>query len=156
MKNKKNIYILLAFVLLIWGLVIYRFVSFSKSEIHDIATAQQFSTKPVEVYKKDTIVFNINYRDPFLGKIYVPQKTEKAIKKRNKTVKEPIQWPHVTYKGIVSDSKNSRKVFMLIINGQTHLAKENETVNDIFLKTGGRHYVILKYKGEATKVMIQE
>jgi len=156
MKNKKNIYILLPVVIVLWGLVIYRFFSYAAPRPTENPQAVSFSLKPVTVQQRDTVALDVNYRDPFLGKMYSREMPKKASSKRKITVKEPVQWPQVIYKGIVSDTKNKMKVFMLIINGQTHLVKEKETVGDIFLKSGNRHTITIKYKGDITEIMIQQ
>jgi len=156
MKNKKNIYILLPVVIVLWGLVIYRFFSYATPGANENTQAVSFSVKPVTVQQRDTIVLDVNYRDPFLGKMYSREMPKKASGNRKITVKEPIQWPQVIYKGIVSDTKNNKKVFMLIVNGQTHLIKEKETVEGISLKSGNRHSITIKYRGDITEIMIQQ
>jgi hypothetical protein len=77
------------------------------------------------------------------------------LKKAPKIV-ESIVWPAIVYKGIVSDTKERNKVFMLIINGQTFLMRKGETENEIFLKEGDRESVYVKYKGNLNLILLQE
>lgn len=157
MKSKKSIYILLPVVLIIWGLIIYRFFSFSNTEAVEEPANNNFLVKPLAVKPRDTIAINVHYRDPFLGKMYAPsakiRKDAKSIK--NVTPDAPLQWPPIIYKGIVSDTKNKKKVFMLIINGNTFLMSEKDKEQDITLKGGNRDFIEVTYKGAKNKIAIQ-
>lgn len=155
MKNKKNIYILLPVVLLIWGMVIYRFFSFSVTEVQDIQI-QNDILKPIAVKQRDTFEIDVNYRDPFLGKIYLSESNKTKNVRRKRESEQQILWPQIIYKGIVSDTKNKKKVFMLVINGQTYLMKEKETEQEMTLKSGNKESIVVKYKGDLTKIFLQE
>ena len=163
MKNKKNIYILLPVVLLIWGSVIYKFFSFSDSDEIVAGTQQEVKFKPLRIKKTDTVShLDTDFRDPFLGHVYssetVPSdKTKKVIqqKKVEKSI-EPLHWPQIIYKGIVSDTKEKTKIFMLVINGKTFLMKKGNTEEEVFLKDGDRKLVYVKYKGELNIILQQE
>jgi len=155
MKNKKSIYILLPVVLLIWGLVIYRLFDFTADDIPD-GTPLNFKVKPLAIKPKDTFSINVNYRDPFLGKMYLPVQGKKTIKKASTTKQTPpLIWPSIVYKGIVSDNKNKKKVFMLIISGQTFLMSEKDTQLDVHLTGGNREYITVRFQGVANKIFLQ-
>lgn len=161
MKNKKNIYILLPVVLSIWAAVMYQFFSFASPEETQQLSSNEFRIKPLKITERDTFSINVTYRDPFLGKMYAPQQNDSLKKntvKRNKTLKivEPLIWPSIVYKGIVSDTKDKTKIYMLVIGGQTFLMKKGETENEIFLKDGDRESIYVKYKGILNLIMLQE
>lgn len=161
MKNKKSIYILLPVVLFIWGAVMYQFFSFASPEETQQLSSNKFRIKPLKITERDTFSINVNYRDPFLGKTYAPKKNDSLKKntpKTNKTPKivEPIVWPTIIYKGIVSDTKDKTKIYMLVIRGQTFLMKKGETENDIFLKDGDRESIYVKYLGNLNLIMLAE
>lgn len=157
MKNKKNIYILLPLVLFIWGVVIYKFFSFTGTD--EIAyNDAPVGIKPIQLKKPEPIIIKADYRDPFLGKMYlpeIPKKKSSAISK-NKIAPQPVVWPQVIYKGLVTDQKNRKKVFMIVVNGQTHLTRENETIGNITLKKGNRNSIDIKYKGDITTILLEE
>lgn len=146
-------------VLLIWGSVIYRFFSFSQPQQLAIPT-KEFKVKPLVLEERDTTPIDVNYRDPFLGKSYAPQKVSVGkVKAKSTNVvkeKEPVLWPKIVYKGIVSDTKDKVKVFMLIINGKTCLMRKGNTEEEIFLKEGDRNAVYVKYKGNLNIILLQE
>lgn len=156
MKKKKSIYILLPVVLLIWAMVIYQFFSFSNPDVPNTVASTNYAIKPIAIPERDTFAIDVNYRDPFLGKMYLPNKATKNTKRQKPKVTTPIVFPRVVYKGIVSDNKNEVKVFMVIINGQTFLMKENDTELDVTLKTGNREYVEVIYKKQKNKIPIQQ
>jgi hypothetical protein len=162
MKNKKTVYILLPIVLLIWGAVMYQFFSFSTTEESQTTTSDVFILKPITIKERDTAAINVNYRDPFLGKMYSEKGDGAVFKKKTTKLKkapkivEPIVWPTIDYKGIVSDTKDKNKVFMIIINGQTFLMRKGETENEILLKEGDRESVYVKYKGNLNIILLQE
>ena len=67
MKNKKNIYILLPAVILIWGLLGYRIFSGLKpsNTAEEKLTVRAF--KPQELKESEPFTISTDYRDPFLG-----------------------------------------------------------------------------------------
>ncbi|RYJ42040.1 hypothetical protein [Flavobacterium beibuense] len=156
MKNKKNIYILLPIVLLIWGMVIYRLFSFTNPETDTTIASSTVRLKPLDIKERDTFSIDVNYRDPFLGKMYRPE-SQKTLKTHSvKTIKEPIVWPAVIYKGIVSESNGKKKVFMLSINGKTYFMTEKTTEEGVTLKKGNRSTIEVIYKGEKNEILLQE
>ncbi|HBI00704.1 MAG TPA: hypothetical protein PLL09_01160 [Flavobacterium sp.] len=158
MKNKKTIYILLPIVLFIWGMLIYQFFSYSTSESTIPDFEPNLTNKLEKIEQIDTFTIDINYRDPFLGKIYKEQKDKKS----NSTVQiksiepEGILWPDIKYKGIVSDTKDKTKVFLIVIGGKNCLMRIGQTQNEITLKGGNKNEVKLKYKNFTDTFLINE
>ncbi|WP_417367184.1 hypothetical protein [Flavobacterium beibuense] len=155
MKNKKNIYILLTIVLGIWGMVIYRLFSFSNPDTNIPATASNFTFKPIEVKARDTFSIDVNYRDPFLGKMYSNDVQKKNTSHVPIVKKDTLIWPNIIYKGLVSDSKEKKKVFLVSINGQTYFMNEKTTEQEVTLKKGDRNTIEVLYKGKKNKIGLQ-
>lgn len=161
MKNKKTIYILLPVVLLVWGKVVYQFFSFANSDKILENTPIDLYIKPFKIKERDTFSINVNYRDPFLGKMFVTELSVDSKKKTTKIKKVSKQenliiWPSIIYKGIVADTKNNIKIYMLIIGGKTCLMKKGETENEVFLKDGDNESIYVKYKGNLNLIMLAE
>lgn len=154
MKNKKSVYVLLPLVLFIWGAVMYQFFSFSTTEEEVAVPTNEISLKPIQPIKRDSFAINTNYRDPFLGKVYTAKKDSVPKKKKAVKVVEPLVWPNIQYRGIVSDTKEKSKIFMLVINKKTYLMRKGQTENDVYLKDGDRESVYVKYKGHLDLIMI--
>jgi len=160
MKNKKNIYILLPLVLLVWGAVLFQLFSFTSSDEITVADNPEFTFKPIKVNKRESFAINVNYRDPFLGKMYAnetnttPKKIHSAAPK---TVKKPeLVWPKITYKGSIADSKGKNTLYILIIDGKNYYMKIGDTENEIFLKSGDKESIYVKYKGNLNIIMLQD
>lgn len=160
MKNKKNISILLPIVLLIWGIVIYQFFSFSTPEASLENTSTEFKIKTFKLKERTPFAINVAYRDPFLGKMYVDPADEnkKSVVKINKPTKPetPLVWPSIHYKGTIADTKDKKKIFVMIINGHNFYMKKGDTENEVFLKDGDKESVYVKYKGNLNLFMLGE
>lgn len=158
MESKKGIYILLPVVLIIWGSVAYQFFSFSKTETK-VGDAVYSDLQPLQVNPRDTFEININYRDPFLGRMYstdpIPKKIVRTHGSKVKSSPTPTILQTVVYKGIVSDTKDKTKVFMLIINGHTYLMKKGDTENEVYLKAGNKESITVKNKGVLETIALQ-
>lgn len=159
MKNKKNIYILLSVVLFVWGAVLYQVFSFTNTDEIVSSANPEFIIKPLKIKKRQYFAINVNYRDPFLGKMYTPQTASKVrsstVKKAVK-IQEPIVWPVILYKGMISDIKDKNKIFMLVIDGHNTYMRIGDTENEIFLKNGDKESVYVKYKGNLNLIMLQD
>lgn len=145
---------MLPLVLFIWGTVMYQVFSFTTTEEEVIVPTNTISLKPIPIIKRDSFSINTNYRDPFLGKVYVTKKDSLPKKKKPVKAKEPLVWPSIQYKGIVSDTKDKVKIYMLVINNRTCLMKKGDTQNEIYLKDGDKESVYVKYKGELNLILI--
>lgn len=159
MKSKKNIYILLPIVLLIWGVVIFQFFSFATPDELVTNTSPEFDLKPFKLKERTPFLINVNYRDPFLGKAYSIQQISKVSSNKVKVKKaskpeEVIVWPVIQYKGMLSDPKEKNKRFMLVISGKNYLMKTGDTQDEIFLKDGDKESIYVRYKGNLNLIML--
>ncbi len=157
MKNKKNIYILAAAVLLVWGILGYRIFSTIKPTINTQQTATTTAQfKPSTLQENTQFTINTNYRDPFLGELSKKQaiKSKKAQKSIVKTPK--ILFPAITYKGLVSGKKNKSQVFLITINGQQYFFKKNTTHNTVKLIRGTTKEVILTFQRQQQTFQIEK
>jgi len=157
LKSKRNTYILLGLVVVVWGVLIYQFLSYANPDTQ-IEEDTNFSIKPLTIKDKDSFAIEINPRDPFLGKVYLEnqiKKTKANTKPKTIKIKETIVWAQIAYKGIVSDKSAKVKVFMVIIDGKTYLMKKGDIEKEITLKDGDRESIDLMYKGELDSFFIQ-
>jgi hypothetical protein len=160
MKNKRNTYVLLLLVLIIWGAVIYRFFNFTdNTEVLLEEKLAFFSTNKATIKERKPNLINTNYRDPFLGKVYLGNSFNEINRKKsevhNKKV-APVLLPDLVYKGLVSDSKNKNKVYMVLIKGHTYLLRERETEEGITVIKGSSTEIFILYKQKKYTIGIQE
>lgn len=135
--------------------------SFTKSDEVPAVNNSEFTIKPLKINKRESFAINVNYRDPFLGKMYAAQNTSNSKAKSSKTVKEAkpketLVWPTILYKGMISDSKEKNKIFMIIIDNKNYYMKIGDTENEIFLKSGDKESIYVKYKGNLNLIMLQD
>ncbi|MFV8354986.1 hypothetical protein ACNQGB_02225 [Flavobacterium sp. XS1P32] len=160
MKNKRAIYILLPVVFGIWGLVLYEFVSFGTAEEIVPEFPSNSVIQPLTYKEPQKIIIETNYRDPFLGTPYVPVTPVTQPKNYKKPVKvktiPELVWPPIQYKGVLSDVKEKKKTFLLIINGKNYFMSIGDTANGIFLKAGDKESVYVIYQGELNLIMLAE
>jgi hypothetical protein len=159
MKSKKSIYILLPIVLLIWGVVLFQFFSFSTPDEVTEISSKEFSIKPFKVKERTPFLINVNYRDPFLGRAYSIQEISKGDSNKVKVKRTPkpevtIAWPSIEYKGMLSDPKEKNKRFMLVISGKNCFMKIGETQEEVYLKDGDKESIYVVFKGDLNLIML--
>lgn len=161
MKSKKSIYILLPIVLIIWGMLIYQFFSYTSSEIIEVKEELPLFVK-IDYKEPDTTALDVNHRDPFTGKLEsVKEKSSISKGKSSNTPKINIETTpevqtQIEYKGIVSDVANKKKVFMVIIDNQTYLMKQGDKENEVELINGNRESITIKHKGKKKNILLIE
>ena len=93
----------------------------------------------------DTFSIQISKRDPFLGTLLVKKKPIKRTSK--KTIKKEVISIPLLYHGSVSKQDSKTKVFIVSINGQQHLMKLGQTINEVTLIKGNSKDIVVTYKG---------
>ncbi|MCF6347007.1 MAG: hypothetical protein L3J20_01745 [Flavobacteriaceae bacterium] len=149
MKNKKNTYILLTAVLLVWSILGYRIFSTvnpNKEKRQTVIASNSF--KPQLVKESETFTINTDYRDPFLDKLSKKKvvKAKKVIRTTRKTPKTPF--PAIIYKGLVSSKRKQQQVFLINIDGQQYFFKKNNTHKEVKLLRGSNKQVVLRFQGQ--------
>lgn len=149
MKNKKNIYILLPAVLIIWGLLIYKVVRGIKPSSPNVTipeTTQAYNLKSIKEPEPFTI--KADYRDPFLGTMEKKKEVKTTKPKAPIVKKEQQPFPTIVYKGVVSPKGNGDEVFMILVNTQQYLFKKNEIHGNVKLIKGDNERVVLRFQNQ--------
>lgn len=159
MKSKKSIYILLPLVLIIWGMLIYQFFSYSSPDEIEI-DAEVPTVVNIEYNAPDTTTIDASHRDPFTGKLENSKSANKKVVKSNTHSMNqdvaPQEQVQIEYKGIVTDVVNKNKVFMILINNQTFLMKQGDKEKDVELISGNNESILIKHRGKKTKIFLIE
>ncbi|WP_156113409.1 hypothetical protein [Wocania ichthyoenteri] len=144
MKTKTKTYTLLTLVLGIWGVIGYKILSAVNP------TSPEFVEQNLDVSfnpkaRKETDTFSIKpvNRDPFLGTLLIKKKTIT----KNPKHKTTVVWKPIIYHGNVSNQNGKTKVFIISIDGQQHLIKPGQVINEVKLIKGNSKSVLLSYKG---------
>jgi hypothetical protein len=157
MKNKKNIYILVPAVLIIWGIIGYKILSAINPDEEEIVTnntISQFVPKEIKEVEKFTI--QANYRDPFLGKLYTKNITKKPKNNLKKDTKPPVVFPHVTYNGMIAPKEPNRPtLFLITINGKQQFMSFGKQIEDVKLLKGNDKEIIVSFKSLKKTIAIK-
>ena len=145
-KNKQTKY-LLAAVIIIYGAVAARFVFLGDSSV-----AVESMSIPKISFKNENEIkqFSIqnNYRDPFLGTIPYRKNNNKVNLVRRKDQKKMVVFPTIIYKGLVSDSKNQKRIFAIEINQEEQIVTQGIERNGIKVIDGDRDKIRIQYQEE--------
>ncbi|MEE9363944.1 MAG: hypothetical protein V3U92_15190 [Cellulophaga sp.] len=150
MERKKINKVLIVVVILIWGIVLYKFVSpYFKQTANNVLTAELL-TKELKVIakKKDTVALNLIDRDPFLGKPFYKKKRvgrEKIAKKTSviKVTPKIIEWPKITYLGFVKSKKNARRLGLVRVDGKLYRVNKKEVIQGVMVLDIYNEYILL-------------
>lgn len=143
-KSKTSLYILLPVVLIIWGLLIWRIVGAFSEEVYSLPPAPITLSSPHNIILKDTFSLLEVDRDPFLNISY---KKQGPIKKSAVVKTKEVEWPSISYLGLVTETGVSSGIHIVKINEQQFLLKPgNEAEGVKLLRTNG-NTVSLAYRG---------
>jgi len=146
MNKKQKTYFLLGAVILVWGAVgvqMYRYYEPSPSV--SFKKIQKF--RPKATTQKIDYTITPNYRDPFLGKLYVKPKP----KVQRKQAKPEVIFPSITYHGIINGEK---KAYIISIDGNQEIFKLNDVFKGVELVKGSEKEITLKFQGKRKKYSI--
>lgn len=162
LKGKKSLYILIPAVLAVWGLIIYRVVLAQQGDdnnvnaVYEPVFASQDSTK-------DSCRMIWSYRDPFLD-CTTDQMSEQDfdfssgqnnnisnIKIGTYKAPEPekkVQWPAVSYHGLIRNKSNGKMVAVFKINNRQYLLSEKQTAEGVLIESADNKKAIVQFGGE--------
>ncbi len=144
-KNKTSLYLLFPLVIVIWGLIIYKVAGAFGDETVVIPAVTPKVTEEVMRIKKDTFSLLPIERDPFLGHYY-----KKPIEPKKYLVAFPreVQWPEISYLGLISETGKSTGVHILQVNGRQFLLEKGEVAEEIKIVGSRPGQVTLLYRGD--------
>lgn len=152
-KKQHKTYLLFALVLLVWGMIGYKFVNAinpSTNTTQLVASNEKFVPKKIKERENFSIV--ADYRDPFLGTVTTPNSGMR--KTAVKSVKKDIPKKNITYTGFITDKGNNQKIFFVTIDGQQQMMSLNDTFQEVKLVQGSKSYIKVVYKGISEKISL--
>ncbi|MBI5541224.1 MAG: hypothetical protein HY951_14255 [Bacteroidia bacterium] len=156
MKNKSVRYILIFLVVLIWGTIAYKFLTYVNTDEDEILTQNTPKQKNEQNTITDTFQLVASYRDPFLGKSVVTnvqntnQSSQRIIKTEKqkeipKIEKKAISWPKLIYLGIIVNQKSKNQTSILKINGKDFIIHQGNIVSEVEIIKLYNDSVTVKY-----------
>ncbi len=156
MKNKKNIYLLVPAVLLIWGIVGYKiYASLNSTNEVAIVDNNAIEFKPEVIKDVEKFSISANYRDPFLGKLVNnTKKTSNSVKKK---VKPIVIFPEITYNGMVSPKETDREaLFLITINNKQQFLSVGKQIDGVRLLNGNSKEIIIGFQNNKKTISIKQ
>ncbi|MDL2319680.1 hypothetical protein LJC45_00915 [Alistipes sp. OttesenSCG-928-B03] len=152
MKSKKTTYLLLAAVVAVWGLILWRVFLRTPDERAAVIPERR---AVAEATVADTLV--LDYRDPFLGVVAPPKPTPRP-RTTPQTAAKPAPPPkpptlhRLRYLGRIT--RGGTPHALIEIDGALHTMKKNDTANDYRLTTLWQDSVRLAWKDETCTVRL--
>ena len=147
LKSRARTYVLLTAVIIIWGAIALKIINGLNPEREKVEIAENAATKlPTAVDNGQRFSIKEAKRDPFLDKPTEPKTTVRR-KKANTSKNNPFQSEMIEYKGIIQNQETKDRVFIINVNQEQYLMKQNQTLRGIKLVNGSKDNITLFYKG---------
>ncbi len=149
MSKQQKTYLLLIAVIGIWSVIIYQVFKEKNTEpILPTSTIQKkFIPHNIQQKKGDTL--DLDYRDPFLGKVL-----RKNVKKKIGSPKQPIRFPSIAYNGSIQGNKKTS--YVISVQNQQEIVKIGQTFRDVTLVAANSNQIIITYKKERKTIKLQQ
>ncbi len=151
MNKQQKTYLLLIAVLVIWSMIgyqIYFRLNPSTPEFETGSIQKKFQRQ--QAIEQSFYDLTPVYRDPFLGGF--PKK--KIVRKKTVVSKKStIPFPNVQYNGMIRG--NSRKSYILTVNGKQEIIKLGEVFQGVKLLRATKSEVRVKFEKE-TKTIVKD
>lgn len=138
--NKKYLNgVLMILLIIIWGLVIYKYFGSHKAPKtnHDDVASIKYQGLGYNI-EKDTFELKFGDRNPF-GILNAVKKNSVVKKARIKpkthfVAKKNVAWPNIIYYGYVKGGQSTTPLILIKIGDKLYRKRERETVNDLILE----------------------
>ncbi len=152
MKKKNKTYALLAVVLGIWGVIIFKFVGALNPSSESVAeTTSNEVFVPKEVKERELFALALDYRDPFLGTVDTPRKKVTKAKK-NTSPKVVVPTKSIQFTGFIQQKNSKQNIFFITVDGQQQLMKINDTFQKVKLVKGSKSSIRVTYDGKTENI----
>lgn len=146
---------LLAAVLIIWGMIGYKIWSGLSPDPVEIASSEyNMSFNPQKTKAVDTFSIQTLERDPFLGTLSSSKKTGTSTKVTipKKTIEN---LPVINYNGMLKKQSGTDQVFVVNINNNQFLLKKRQTADSITLVKGNDKEISVRYRDRIVTIKRQ-
>lgn len=148
-KNKKHIYVLIAGVVALWGVIFFRIYATIDNRKE---SPVQVSPKKVAYFKmvnhlNDEVSLGVAYRDPFSVEQFMPAIETSVTVNKVMPIKPPLNWPIITYTGYLNNINSQQKMVIIMVNEKELMFAEGQSLNGVKL---------LKYAGDSIQVQYQQ
>lgn len=157
MKNKIITYFLITAVLSIWSIILYRiFAGASEAEIK-VGKAKFVQPKPEnKMLSDEKIPLALNYRDPFLNKVYftAPVAVLKVLKPERVAIPESVNWDVIKYTGYIQNPKTGSVISLIRINNKEYMLADGETAAGFKLVRNNKESITVAWKKQTKHIRL--
>ena len=161
MKNKKSTYLLGLLVLVVWGMIFYRFFNAIGDNPGSITSPSVKIKEPYDDYTipKDTIRLPSGYRDPF--GLTKAKDTTRVISPKNPkmniqvTAIPAINWGEIRYLGYIRNPGSRKLIAIMHIHGVEVMMSEGESAENVRLLRNLRDSIQVNYRGRTKYITIK-
>lgn len=158
MKNRRNTYLLLALVITVWGIILYKAVTTLAPDKKTAETGSiqtNFTPKPLKT--RDTFTISVHPRDPFLDEITPQSKSIPPKRARTKTTKKEAAPPiPIQFSGRIAGSSAKEHIYFVSINNTRHLMKLNDEIGQVTLLRGNAKTIRVKYRNQLKTIPLSQ
>ena len=146
MNQKTTKYFLIAGVIFVWGIIIYRVVKGLKKDNEFTVVKKRVTPYKYEPVKDSFILF-ANYSDPFLPLVEADKAENNKIpsiaqnfSNENYQNNHPVERVpqidinSIRYQGMIGNPEKKKKVAFLTIAGKEYTVKENDKIDGIVIR----------------------
>lgn len=162
MKSKNLRIILIISTICIWGVIVFKIISYLKKPDVPVVSKYQQVNKPKKLHEKETFELTAKYQDPFLSKKISAEKSlenntenkqarknkKSNIAKRDSEERKEINWPSIKYKGQILNKNTKKLTGMLTINNKEFLVMKDIVFEEIYIDNIYRDSIRLIYQNE--------
>jgi len=149
MKNRKLTIGLLVIAIVVWSIIIYKFVSRSATDSGGPVTHVMDTGAIWMPIPPDTIRIDNDYDDPFrIDKKPAVKISHKPAPVIKQPVKVQAPWPTLKFRGLIKNQSSNSSVALLLVNGKSNIMKKGETIDNLQLMEMWRDSVKVRYNGE--------
>lgn len=154
MRQKQKTYLLLALVVVVWGILGFRIVKTLSPDSDNEVMPTKVAAFSIPEIQNDSFAISANYRDPFLG---TWAKTEKP-KKKTTPRKPQKQLPkiQIVYSGSMAENGKKGRMYFVTIHGKQHIMKVNQTIENVRLLKGNKQVITVRYPGHTETIALQK
>ncbi|HLA55567.1 MAG TPA: hypothetical protein VK623_05685 [Flavobacterium sp.] len=152
MKKKLNVILIIA-VAVLWGTVIYKYVSQYFAKGIAVYESHQPVSEKVATWQKDTFEIMPLKRDPFLNVAYaaphqVHRQSNVRIKTRQKPAPVHVDFPQLNYFGYLKSKDKSGELVLLKVNNKLTKLHVGESLDGLKIVKIYKDSVKVSFNGE--------
>lgn len=163
MKEKQLKYVLMGVVALIWGFVIYKYFFWQPaSELAGPVKNVDLSPLSEAEQSPDTFSLRLDYRDPFLSKVYASRSfapaavpapnSSAAVAARPQAPPPPVlepEWKSISYHGLIKESGGDKALGLLRFKNRSYSIQAGDMVEAFEIKAMWKDSVLIRHEKEA-------